>query len=56
MDVTMTVNGVQRTVSTDPERPLLDVLREDLHLTGANGTAVPKPFMSIGLRSSEFRP
>jgi len=34
MDVTMTVNGVQRTVSTDPERPLLDVLREDLHLTG----------------------
>jgi aerobic-type carbon monoxide dehydrogenase small subunit (CoxS/CutS family) len=35
MDVTMTVNGVQRTVSTDPERPLLDVLREDLHLTGA---------------------
>jgi aerobic-type carbon monoxide dehydrogenase small subunit (CoxS/CutS family) len=35
MDVTMTVNGVQRTISTDPERPLLDVLREDLHLTGA---------------------
>jgi carbon-monoxide dehydrogenase small subunit len=35
MDVTMTVNGVQRTVSTDPERSLLDVLREDLHLTGA---------------------
>ena len=34
MDVTMTVNGVQRTVTTDPERPLLDVLREDLHLTG----------------------
>jgi len=34
MDVTMTVNGVQRTVSTDPERSLLDVLREDLHLTG----------------------
>jgi len=34
MDVTMTVNGVQRAVTTDPERPLLDVLREDLHLTG----------------------
>ncbi len=34
MDVTMTVNGVQRTVSTDPERSLLDVLREDLRLTG----------------------
>jgi len=32
--VTLTVNGVQKTVTTDPERPLLDVLREDLHLTG----------------------
>jgi carbon-monoxide dehydrogenase small subunit len=36
MDVTLTltVNGVARTVTTDPQRPLLDVLREDLHLTG----------------------
>lgn len=33
--VTLTVNGVERTVTTDPQRPLLDVLREDLHLTGA---------------------
>ncbi len=32
--VTLTVNGVERTLTTDPERPLLDVLREDLHLTG----------------------
>lgn len=32
--VTLTVNGVERTVSTDPQRSLLDVLREDLHLTG----------------------
>lgn len=32
--VTLTVNGVARTVETDPQRPLLDVLREDLHLTG----------------------
>ena len=32
--VTLTVNGVERTVTTDPQRPLLDVLREDLHLTG----------------------
>ena len=32
--VTLTVNGVARTVATDPQRPLLDVLREDLHLTG----------------------
>jgi aerobic-type carbon monoxide dehydrogenase small subunit (CoxS/CutS family) len=33
--VTLTVNGIARTVTTDPQRPLLDVLREDLHLTGA---------------------
>jgi carbon-monoxide dehydrogenase small subunit len=32
--VTLTVNGIARTVTTDPQRPLLDVLREDLHLTG----------------------
>jgi aerobic carbon-monoxide dehydrogenase small subunit len=32
---TFTVNGQSRTVSTDPQRPLLDVLREDLQLTGA---------------------
>ncbi len=37
MDVTITlnVNGKERTVVTDPERSLLDVLREILHLTGA---------------------
>jgi len=29
-----TVNGQPRTVTTDPQRPLLDVLREDLQLTG----------------------
>lgn len=36
MDVTITmvVNGQERTVTTDPQRPLLDVLREELHLTG----------------------
>ena len=36
-DATMnfTVNGRRRTVTTDPTRPLLDVLREELHLTGA---------------------
>jgi aerobic-type carbon monoxide dehydrogenase small subunit (CoxS/CutS family) len=33
--ITFTVNGKSRTVHTDPERPLLDVLREDLQLTGA---------------------
>jgi aerobic-type carbon monoxide dehydrogenase small subunit (CoxS/CutS family) len=32
--INLTVNGQLRTVSTDPDRPLLDVLREDLQLTG----------------------
>jgi aerobic-type carbon monoxide dehydrogenase small subunit (CoxS/CutS family) len=32
--ITFTVNGRQRTVNTDPQRTLLDVLREDLQLTG----------------------
>src|SRR6267154_1511546 len=31
----LTVNGRSHTVTTDPERPLLDVLREDFQLTGA---------------------
>ena len=31
---TLTVNGRARAVDTDPSRPLLDVLREDLALTG----------------------
>jgi aerobic-type carbon monoxide dehydrogenase small subunit (CoxS/CutS family) len=36
MDATfkLTVNGKLRTVTTDPQRLLLDVLREDLRLTG----------------------
>jgi len=36
MDPTLnlTVNGRARSVQTDPDRPLLDVLREDLDLTG----------------------
>ena len=29
-----TVNGETKEITTDPERPLLDVLREDLDLTG----------------------
>jgi aerobic-type carbon monoxide dehydrogenase small subunit (CoxS/CutS family) len=32
--IRLTVNGQPRTVVTDLERPLLDVLREDLGLTG----------------------
>lgn len=36
MDTTInfTVNGKARSVTTDPGRPLLEVLREDLQLTG----------------------
>ena len=36
MDVTVRfkVNGAQRSVTADPQRRLLDVLREDLQLTG----------------------
>jgi carbon-monoxide dehydrogenase small subunit len=34
LTVTLTVNGRQTTVTTDPQRPLLEVLREDLGLTG----------------------
>jgi aerobic-type carbon monoxide dehydrogenase small subunit (CoxS/CutS family) len=33
--LTLSVNGRERTVVTDAERPLLDVLREELDLTGA---------------------
>lgn len=32
---TFTVNGQRQSITTDPNRPLLDVLREDLNLTGA---------------------
>jgi len=32
--ITFVVNGQERTVTTDPDRPLLEVLREDLQLTG----------------------
>jgi len=32
--IELQVNGESATVDTDPERPLLDVLREDLGLTG----------------------
>jgi len=31
---TLTVNGQPKTVTTDPDRPLIEVLREDLRLTG----------------------
>jgi aerobic-type carbon monoxide dehydrogenase small subunit (CoxS/CutS family) len=34
--VQFTVNGRRQQITTDPRRPLLDVLREDLHLTGTH--------------------
>lgn len=34
IDIHFTVNGEPRTIQTDPDRPLLDILREDLGLTG----------------------
>jgi aerobic-type carbon monoxide dehydrogenase small subunit (CoxS/CutS family) len=66
MDSTFTllVNGKPHTVITDPDRPLLDVLREDLRLTGTkygcgegqcractvllDGKSVPSCLTSIG--------
>ncbi len=32
--IALTVNGKQHSVTTSPERPLLDILRDDLGLTG----------------------
>src|SRR5258706_12324889 len=34
VNLKLKINGSVKTVETDPERPLLDVLREDLQLTG----------------------
>ena len=33
-ELSLSVNGHNRTTTTDEDRPLLDVLREDFHLTG----------------------
>jgi aerobic-type carbon monoxide dehydrogenase small subunit (CoxS/CutS family) len=62
--ITFTLNGRSRTVTTDPDRPLLEVLREDLHLTGTkygcgegecractvlvNGESTPSCLTSVG--------
>jgi len=35
-EILIFVNGQEKTVVTDPQRPLLEVLREDLKLTGTN--------------------
>lgn len=36
VQVRLTVNGTSHTLTTDPGRPLLEVLREDLSLTGTH--------------------
>ena len=41
MEVTLTVNGQQKTISTPPHRTLLDILREDLSLTGTKEACGP---------------
>jgi aerobic-type carbon monoxide dehydrogenase small subunit (CoxS/CutS family) len=62
--ITFTLNGRSRTITTDPDRPLLEVLREDLQLTGTkygcgegecractvllNGESTPSCLTSIG--------
>jgi carbon-monoxide dehydrogenase small subunit len=33
-DITLTINGESKTITAPPMKRLLDVLREDLHLTG----------------------
>lgn len=38
-EISLVLNGKSRTITTDPERPLLEVLREDLHLTEPNTVA-----------------
>lgn len=61
---TLTVNGKARTITTDPDRSLLDALREELQLTGAkygcgegqcractvllDGKSVPSCMTSVG--------
>jgi aerobic-type carbon monoxide dehydrogenase small subunit (CoxS/CutS family) len=34
MQVTLSVNGVERAIAVEPRRTVLDALRHDLHLTG----------------------
>ena len=62
--ISFTLNGKSRTVTTDPQRSLLEVLREDLQLTGTkfgcgegqcractvlvNGESTPSCLTSIG--------
>jgi aerobic-type carbon monoxide dehydrogenase small subunit (CoxS/CutS family) len=44
--IAFNLNGAERRVETDPDRPLLDVLRDDLDLTGTKygcGEGLCKP-------------
>lgn len=63
-EISFVLNGKPRTVSSDSDRPLLEVLREDLQLTGTkfgcgegqcractvmvNGVCIPSCIISIG--------
>jgi aerobic-type carbon monoxide dehydrogenase small subunit (CoxS/CutS family) len=67
--IIFTLNGESRSVTTDPDRLLLEVLREDLHLTGTrygcgegecractvllNGQSTPSCLTSIGSVSGQ---
>ena len=53
--ITLIVNGTEKTVVTDPQRSLLDVLREDLHLTGpkADVDRIARKTLGIGLEEIE---
>ena len=45
--ITLTVNGRPATVTTEPQRPLLDVLREDLGLTGTKCGCCDTPGINV---------
>jgi aerobic-type carbon monoxide dehydrogenase small subunit (CoxS/CutS family) len=63
-EISFILNGKSRTITTDPDRPLLEVLREDLQLTGTkfgcgegqcractvmvNGECMPSCITSVG--------
>ena len=54
--ITFTVNGEERTVAAEPARYLLDILRDELYLTGAkrgcdNGTCGACVVVWMGARS-----
>lgn len=42
MEIRFYLNGKETVVNAQPERLLVDVLREDLHLTGTKGAAAAR--------------